>query len=94
MRRCPVHKSISFITFAVISILLCSCNDLMGQLTTSEVTGADLNCIQTSVPLLTIAPDGRSTGMGAVGAASSPDVNSQHWNAAKYAFVEEKGGVA
>ncbi len=38
----------------------------------------------------TFAPDGRSSGMGDVGAASTPDINSQHWNAAKYAFLMGK----
>ena len=30
--------------------------------------------------------------MGDCGAASTPDVNSMHWNAAKYAFIEKKTG--
>ena len=54
---------------------------------------AQLNAIQTSVPFLTIAPDSRSGGMGDVGAATSPDVSSQHWNPAKFAFIEGRGGV-
>ena len=32
--------------------------------------------------------------MGDVGVASIPDINSQHWNAAKYAFIKGEGGVA
>jgi hypothetical protein len=32
--------------------------------------------------------------MGDLGVAASPDVNSQHWNAAKYAFAEDKAGVS
>ena len=54
---------------------------------------AQLNAIQTAVPFLTIAPDSRSGGMGDVGAATSPDLNSQHWNPAKFAFVKGNGGV-
>jgi hypothetical protein len=77
-----------------ISILICSNKDVMGQITVGELTGAELNAIQTSVPFLTIAPDGRSSGMGDVGAASVPDANSQHWNSAKYAFVEGNGGIS
>jgi len=49
---------------------------------------------QISVPFLTIAPDARAAGMGDVGAASEPDVNSLYWNVAKYAFVAGKGGLA
>jgi hypothetical protein len=32
--------------------------------------------------------------MGDVGAATSPDVNSMHWNPAKYAFIENSGGIS
>jgi hypothetical protein len=31
--------------------------------------------------------------MGDLGVATSPDLNSQHWNPAKYAFMESKGGI-
>lgn len=67
---------------------------IKGQITSSALGGAQLNAIQTSVPFLTIAPDARASGMGDVGAASFPDVNSQHWNVAKYAFVEGTGALA
>jgi hypothetical protein len=50
--------------------------------------------IQTVVPFLTIAPDSRSAAMGDAGAATSPDCFSLHWNAAKFAFIDGKGGVA
>ena len=53
-----------------------------------------LNTITTSVPFLIIGPDSRSSGMGDVGVASSPDVNSMHWNPAKYAFVKDDMGIA
>lgn len=66
-----------------------------GQISTGQLGGADeLNAIQTAVPFLTIAPDSRSGAMGDVGVASEPDVNSQHWNIGKYAFLDSKGGVA
>ena len=42
----------------------------------------------------TIAPDARSAGMGDIGAATDPDVNSQFWNPAKYPFCISKAGVA
>ncbi len=41
-----------------------------------------------------IAPDARSAGMGDVGAATDPDVNSQYWNPAKYPFNISRAGVA
>ena len=47
-----------------------------------------------SVTSQTIAPDARSAGMGDVGAATDPDVNSQYWNPAKYPFCISRAGVA
>jgi hypothetical protein len=69
-------------------------SEVKGQIETGELGGAELNAIQTAVPFLTIAPDSRSGGMGDVGVASTPDVNSQHWNIGKYAFLDSKGGFA
>ena len=51
------------------------------------------NPVMTAMPSLTIAPDGRSAGMGDVGVATNADLNSQHWNPAKYAFMDSKGGI-
>ena len=42
----------------------------------------------------TIAPDARAAGMGDVGAATDPDVNSQYWNPAKYPFCIPRAGIA
>ena len=64
-----------------------------GQITTGELTG-EINVIQSAVPFLTIAPDSRSGAMGDVGAATAPDINSQHWNPAKYVFMAGQGGAA
>lgn len=64
-----------------------------GQVLSGGITSAAFNNIPTSVPFLTIAPDGRAAGMGDVGAASAPDLHSQHWNVAKYVFMQEKGGL-
>jgi hypothetical protein len=47
-----------------------------------------------TLPALTIAPDARSASMGDAGVATSADVNSQNWNAAKYIFLQHHGGVA
>ena len=51
------------------------------------------NPVITAMPSLTIAPDAHAAGMGDLGAATNPDLNSQHWNASKYAFMETKGGI-
>jgi hypothetical protein len=49
--------------------------------------------IHTSLPFLNITPDARSSGMGEVGAATSPDAWAMYWNPSKYAFTEDKFGV-
>jgi len=48
--------------------------------------------IQVSVPFLTIAPDARAAGMADVGVATTPDVNSAYWNAAKLVFATDEDG--
>jgi len=63
------------------------------NLTTQELSGR-VNTITTAVPFLMIAPDSRQGGMGEVGAATPADGNSIHWNVAKMAFAEKKGGAA
>ena len=52
------------------------------------------NPVNTSVTSQSIAPDARAAGMGDVGAATDPDVNSQYWNPAKYPFCISRAGVA
>lgn len=52
------------------------------------------NPVHSSVTSQTIAPDARAAGMGDVGAATDPDVNSQYWNPAKYPFTISRAGVA
>ncbi|MBS1634781.1 MAG: type IX secretion system outer membrane channel protein PorV [Bacteroidetes bacterium] len=61
--------------------------------TTSQLTGG-INTITTAVPFLMICPDSRQGGMGEVGAATTPDANSIHWNGSKLVFAEKKSGVA
>lgn len=50
--------------------------------------------INTAIPSLSIAPDARGGSMGDNGVATTPDVNSQYWNPAKYAFNYSKAGVS
>ncbi len=52
------------------------------------------NFISTGMPILLIAPDGISSGMGDVGAATTPDAYSAHWNNAKFAFIEDAAGIS
>lgn len=52
------------------------------------------NPVEHAVVSETIAPDARAAGMGDVGAATDPDVNSQYWNPAKYPFCISRAGIA
>jgi len=70
-----------------ISITLCFCISVFTA-TAQKYLTSEINSVYTAVPFMTIAPDSRSAAMGDVGAATSPDVNSLHWNAAKYAFAK------
>jgi hypothetical protein len=73
----------------LISIIILS---VSGTLNAQDSSG-ELNAIQTVVPFLTIAPDSRAGAMGDAGVATSPDVYSMHWNPAKFAFIDGKGGI-
>ena len=76
--------AISFLNFSLLA------QTIFDEIATSE----ELNTISTSVPFLLIAPDSRAGAMGDVGAATSPDHNSIHWNASKLAFIEDERGVS
>lgn len=54
---------------------------------------ADYNPIPSSVQMLNIAPEARGTSMGDAGVASTPDINSQFWNPAKYVRMDSKAGA-
>jgi hypothetical protein len=68
---------------------------LQAQVFEEDPIGRDApNTITTTVPFLLIAPDTRSGGLGDAGVATTPDVNAQHWNAAKYSFIQNDVGVS
>lgn len=52
------------------------------------------NPVYTAVTSQSIAADARAAGMGDMGAATDPDVNSQSWNPAKYPFTISRAGVS
>lgn len=54
----------------------------------------EFNAVEHAVISQTIAPDARAAGLGDVGAATEPDVNSQYWNPAKYPFCISRAGVS
>ena len=80
-----MHKQL--VSFLFCTLLLLLPHNLIGQ-------ERDNNPILTAMPSLQIAPDARGGGMGDIGAATMPDVYSQHWNAAKYPFITSEAGLA
>lgn len=50
--------------------------------------------VSIGVQSLTISPEARGSAMGDLGAATTPDVNSQFWNPAKYVFNESNAGLS
>ncbi len=75
--------------FLIIVIAVFIGNKTFGQ---GSMIGS--NTITTAVPFLSITPDSRAGGMGDVGVGTTPDVVSQHWNPAKYVFMESDMGVS
>ena len=59
-----------------------------------DIKDNDFNPVNTGVTTLSITPDARGSGMGNLGAATDPDMNSQFWNPSKYAFAYSQGGLA
>lgn len=80
-------------TTILIVTLLCIAKTNAQVINPNEL-GGQVNIISTAVPFLGITPDSRSGGMGNVGVAISPDINSQHWNPAKFAFIQGNMGFA
>lgn len=63
------------------------------QVTKDELLG-QRNVITTAAPFLLISPDSRAAAMGDLGAATSADANSIHWNPSKLAFIEGDAGLS
>lgn len=76
-----------------LSIILALSGSLCAQ-TTWLGQRNNQNYISTGMPILLIAPDAVSSGMGDVGVATTPDAYSAHWNNAKFAFIEGTMGVS
>ena len=51
------------------------------------------NAVLTAVPSMQISPSARAAGMADMGVSTTPDVNSQYYNPAKFAFLSSKAGV-
>ena len=77
------------LTFILLPMLMISLS------ASAELDKKDIfNPVYTAVTSQTIAPDARAAGLGDVGVATDPDVNSQYWNPAKYPFTISRAGVS
>ena len=66
---------------------------LLSLVSSSLAQNSPINVVTTAVPFLRISPDARAGGMGDLGVATTPDVNSQFYNVAKYAFASNPSGI-
>lgn len=76
---------------AILTVMVALCGAATAQY--SE-TGQSSNYISTGMPILLIAPDAASSGLGDAGVASTPDAYSAHWNNAKFAFIDGNMGLS
>ena len=82
-------------TFRIFIVGILSCLSLGVKAADDDETKEKLfNPVGYAVISQTIAPDARGGGLGDVGAATDPDVNSQYWNPAKYPFNISRAGVS
>ncbi len=85
------ERLIKNLMFIVLTVMLFG---NMANAQVSETGQSGKNYISTGMPILLIAPDARAGAMGDVGAASTPDAYSAHWNNAKFAFIENSMGIS
>jgi len=78
-------RFIALVSFLFLSFVVARADDGSGK--------SGFNPLTVGVPSLTIAPDARAGAMGDVGVATDPDIFSQFWNPAKYAFAYSKAGI-
>ena len=76
-------------------LLLLALGALTSHLTAQEVSqDRRFNPVLTSVPSLNINPSARAAGLADMGVSTTPDVQSQYFNPAKYAFLSSKAGIS
>lgn len=81
-------------TVSAVLILVIVLNIDSQTLSTKGELNGQTNYVESAVPFLTIAPDSRGGAMGDAGVATSPDINSMHWNPAKFAFIDGNAGIS
>ncbi|MBF9224144.1 type IX secretion system outer membrane channel protein PorV [Hymenobacter ruricola] len=77
-----MHSLVSCSRWALVAGLLASAASVQAQ--------GQQHTITTAVPILTLSPDARASGMGEAGVATSPDANAAYFNPGKLGFVPYK----
>lgn len=86
--------STGFRPFLILYVMMAAMLSALSMNAQNDIKDEDFNPVNTGVTTLSITPDARGSGMGNLGAATDPDMNSQFWNPSKYAFAYSKGGLA
>lgn len=94
VKMCDLRDTIVKKSLLLLMLISCAGFNGFGQISIREIKGGNLNSINTAVPFLSITPDSRAGAIGDVGVATSPDINSQHWNVAKYVFTDAPSAVS
>ncbi len=77
-------------TLIIVAFVIISAININGQNSVNKKEAFP----RTATPFLTISPESRGGAMGDAGVATLPDINSQHWNSSKYAFLDQDMGVS
>ncbi len=77
-------------SYAAFLLALCLCTSNAQ----SQDQEAVIRVVTSAVPFLKISPDARAGGMGDVGYATSPDVNSVYYNLAKTPFCKSRTSIS
>ncbi len=80
--------------YALLLIIAATCTSSIFAQNLQLLDGREVNTVTSAVPLMRISPNARSGAMGETGVATSPDANSLHWNAAKFAFIDDDMGLS
>jgi len=74
-------------------IIFVVCFLLSANLTAQQTYIEQVRIVQTAVSFVAITPDSRAGGIGGSGVATDPDIYSQFWNPAKFAFIDKNFGL-
>lgn len=85
-----MNRKVFLLVATLLATLIIHSGSLYGQEVSQD---RQFNPVLTSVPSLNINPSARAAGLADVGVSTTPDINSQYFNPAKYAFLSSKAGV-